>query len=218
MDREQLRSGRVFDASLPGFDRLMHLSGVPRACWGVSREHVSFEPFKERRTWKKDPDLYKFEVSAQKSIYDGMLASITGHADKNFFDAYAGSTIMISSQTTQRSAQQAASLIVRTLLDSNQFAHVQWYDATEMDRWGRPVHGKWDNVPDMVCVGGLHPEPTREVYATVQRLREWAIRFCPCIMIGSGTNPVDLAVTHYRIVPDVGLFCSGGAARTTSVG
>ncbi len=216
MEREQLRSGRVFEAAV-GFDKLMHLSGVPRACWNVDRAHVSFEPFKERRTWKKDPDLFKFEASSQQTIYDGMLASITGNADKNF-DTFAGSTIMVTSSVTQKAAQQAAALIVRTLLDTNQAAHVQWFDATELNRWGRPVHGSWENIPELVCIGGLHPEPTREEYATVQRLREWAIRFCPCILIGGGTNPVDLAVNHYRFIPDVGLYCAGGAARITSVG
>jgi hypothetical protein len=210
MTPEQLQQGRIW-LSASAKHRLYHVCGIPRDCWNVNRSDISFQSYKARRTWKSDPDVFSFSATEQLRFFDGLLDTIEGSTATQYSD-YAGMTISCTSPAVAGMAQATAAVIVKTLLAHQPNAKVRWLSANQRDRWNRAPTPDWQNAPDVVVITGLVRDPSRELRESVDRLHDWAIRFAPTIIVGTGDDPITLPVTHFNILPNVALYGLGGAA------
>jgi hypothetical protein len=217
MDRDLMSCGRVYRAAV-GFNKLYHLSGIPREFWAVQRNDVSFQSYRARREWKSDPDIFVFKREEQEKFFDDFVATAQGNSDANY-DDYAGMTVAVTSTPTDNMAQAIAAHAATKLLDTSDRAIVRWLNANQRDKWNHPVKPDWDSIPDLVVISGLMTDPSKDLKESVVRLHDWAIKFAPCFLVGSGKDPLDLTVNHYGIMPNVALHGFGvSAARVRTFG
>ncbi len=202
---ETLKRSMLYRTAGDSLHRLLHLSGVPREFWNSKESDVAFDTYRAERSWRKEPDVFTFPSKDQLATFEGVLAAIR-HEGSHPYEYLAGTSIVIASEQSATSATYVASLLVKTLIEYNSHATVRWYNANARDKWGRPIGIDFDLVPDLVVVTGLNPKCSVDAYETVDRLRDWALRFCPCVLVGSGKNPISLAVDHYNFRPNIALY------------
>lgn len=212
MDKDNLMRGRVYLDAQTSYDRTMHIAGVPRRYWHVKRDEFTFYPFTEKRTWislgEEKSGIHNFPASEQQAFFDGMVHIINDEVENRSWFEYAqlGAPIMISSSPTDHNAKLMAGYVAGTIQKNHIEAKTRWFDTNQRTKYGRPVAPDPTVFPDLVVLTGLHPDPTPESWESVHCWMEWAIRRCPCIMVGSGCDPMTLSRHWYGIEPLAVLF------------
>jgi len=221
---EQLSRGQVYNASGDHeFNKIYHLSGVPREFWHRTADNVAFQTYKHDCYWIKgdplqvDSTVKAFEAKDSQAWFEGFINTARGFTNKSLAD-YAGMTIGVTSQQTATGAQAIASVAAMTLLKHDEGRRVRWINAADRGRGGFPIGVDWEDVPDLVVLDGLHPDPSKELYETVERVRNWAVRFAPIFLVGSGATPLALLIDHYRITPHIALMGHDKKASIRSFG
>ncbi len=222
MDKSNLMRGTVFQKADPGYDRTMHLAGVPRTYWNVKRDAISFSTFHQTRDWRTNGINERIEshfpAFEQQDIYDTMINIINGRVEDHDWVDYAkcGSPTVISSNPTDQESKRMAAFLVGEVQRKHPEAKTRWQDVNQRNRFGRFVTPDHDLFPELIVLTGLHPNPTSENWESVRCWTEWACRRCPCFLVGCGTDPMELSRRWYNIEPMAVLYAYNeiGESRT----
>ena len=228
MDGTQLTRGQVYNSTRDEpFNRLLHVSGIPKQYWKIKLDNVSFEKFSQNKNWgkkrkKKGSDLtdpfITFKAEDQLAWWNGFIGTMKGQTEWDF-EHYAGDLIAVASEPSVYGATSIAAAAARVLISVDEGKRIRWINATTRNRWGYPIGVDWDDTPDFVVITGLTPNPSRELAETVERLIDWGIRYAPVMCVGGGANPIDMMVNHYHQTPNINLYGSAEAvAKETTVG
>jgi hypothetical protein len=209
-------SGSAYRIHEATFNKQLWDMRIPREYWAIKRDDVTFKTFSQKPHWRSKKAPFMYQASKQIAFYQYLLDLIRDDTkDKPKLDWYNGRAIFISSNPTDRLAACAAGHIVTEMCRYRESPRIKWVDAVELAPWGKPPAPDPKMAPELLVIAGLYPNPTRESVESVRRWYVWGRHSGICVFVGSGADPVDLAVNWYRISPFAALYALGTSRRIT---